>query len=81
MLREGHDRAETVRLDVTGQCCPIPLIAVASAIHDMTAGQRLAVTGDDPTFERGMREFCEARGLTVVDAHGNGRKVTVVIQV
>lgn len=70
------------RLDVSGVCCPLPLIELAKSIKDLQPGQTLAVTGNDPIFESSVRDFCQANGHTVLDVKtGDNRSVTMRIKV
>ncbi len=68
-------------IDVTGTCCPLPLIALTDAVRSMTAGQRLQIVGDDPVFERSIREFCQAHGHTILDSQLDGRRITFILQI
>jgi TusA-related sulfurtransferase len=54
------------RLNVSGVCCPLPLIQLAKAVKDLHPGQTLEVTGNDPIFEPSIRDFCQANGHTVL---------------
>lgn len=56
---------------VTGQCCPMPLIELAKAVKQMQSGQILLIIGDDPIFEIGVRDYCEANGLTILNIDAN----------
>ena len=70
------------RLNVSGVCCPLPLIEMAKAIKDLTPGQTLEVTGNDPIFESSVRDFCQANGHTVLEVNaGDRRSVSVLIKV
>lgn len=70
------------RLDVSGVCCPLPLIELARAAKDLKPGQTLEVTGNDPIFESSVRDFCQANGHAVLDVKaGDSRSVTMLIKV
>ena len=69
-------------LDVSGVCCPLPLIELGKSVKDLKAGQTLEVTGNDPIFESSVRDFCQANGHIVVEViRGDNRSVSVVIKV
>lgn len=59
----------------------MPLVRMAEAITAMQPGQVLKVTGDDPFFESGVRDYCLARGYDIVGASSDGRAITVLIRV
>lgn len=67
-------------IDVVDTCCPIPLIKLAEAMKTLMPGQNLQITGNDPIFERGLRDYCQARGHTIMDIKIEKNAVTVVIQ-
>ena len=69
------------RLDVSGVCCPVPLIELGKAVKLLKPGQRLEVTGNDPIFESSIRDFCEANGHTLLDVKtGDSRRVCMLIE-
>ncbi len=68
-------------VNVIGNCCPTPLIELADNMKDMRRGQIVQIIGDDPIFERGMRDYCEARGHLIMDVKVNNNAVTITIQV
>lgn len=71
-----------LHIDVSGVCCPIPLIQMGKAVKELKAGQTLQVTGNDPIFETAVRDFCKANGHTVLDATpGDNYSVTILIRV
>jgi tRNA 2-thiouridine synthesizing protein A len=68
-------------IDVTGTSCPVPLIQVAKAAGDMSPGQVLKIIGDDPIFEKSIRDFCEAQGLEVLELiKEHSRKIAILIK-
>jgi len=69
-------------LDVSGVCCPVPLIQLAKTVKDLKPGQVLAITGNDPIFEPSVRDFCQANGHAVLEASTDDQhRVTVQIRV
>lgn len=69
-------------LDVSGVCCPVPLIQLAKAIKNLKPGQTLEITGNDPIFESSVRDFCQANGHSILDVKtGENRSVSVLIKV
>lgn len=73
---------EPMKLDVSGVCCPLPLIELAQAIKGLEAGDTLEITGNDPIFEPTVRDYCQANGHAVVDVHkGERRQVSMRIRV
>jgi tRNA 2-thiouridine synthesizing protein A len=70
-----------VKLDVRGNCCPMPLIQLAKAVDGLEPGARIEIVGDDPIFELGVREFCAARGFSVEKKTVEGREVRLELRV
>ena len=69
-------------LDVSGVCCPLPLIHLAKSVKNLKPGQTLEVTGNDPIFEPSVRDFCQANGHAVLDVKvGDNRRVTMLIRI
>jgi TusA-related sulfurtransferase len=69
-------------LDVSGVCCPLPLIRLAQAMKSLTSGQTLVITGNDPIFERSVREFCTANRHEVLEVSAApDRRVTMRLRV
>ena len=76
------DERDGKQLDVSGVCCPVPLIHLANAIQGMQAGETLLITGNDPVFETTVRDYCKANGHAVIDVQkGENRQVSIRISV
>jgi TusA-related sulfurtransferase len=70
------------RQDVSGTCCPVPLIRLAKSIADLKPGQTIEITGNDPIFEPSIRDFCQAHGHAVLDVTaGADHRVRILIRV
>ena len=68
-------------IDVMGTCCLMPLVRMTEAISTMSPGQILEVTGDDPFFESGVRDYCLARGHAIVGVAASSRAFTIRIRI
>ncbi len=70
------------RRDVSGTCCPVPLIQLAQSVRELRPGQTLEITGNDPIFEPSVRDFCQAHGHAVLEAAaGANHSVRILIRV
>jgi TusA-related sulfurtransferase len=70
------------RLDVTGVCCPLPLIQLAKTTRSLKTGQTLEITGNDPIFEPTIRDFCLANGHEVLEVTvGEKHYVSILLQI
>lgn len=67
-------------INVTGACCPMPIIELAEAMKSLMPGQCIEITGNDPVFERGMRDYCKARGHHILGIQIHSSSITVTIQ-
>lgn len=69
-------------LSVVGKSCPLPLIQLAKVTNTLESGQIVRITGDDPIFEIGIRDFCELHGFSIINIERseNSRQITVLIQ-
>jgi TusA-related sulfurtransferase len=68
-------------IDVTGDCCPLPLIHLAEAVREMESGGVLRITGDDPIFTDGVKDFCQAQGHEIVEVVNEARRTLISIRV
>ena len=50
-------------LDLTGLKCPLPLIKLRLALKDMTAGEVIVITADDPTTEHDFTVYCRKQNI------------------
>jgi len=67
-------------VDVTGKVCPLPLIALAKAARTMRKGQSLRITGDDPTFEEAVTDYCREGSHELLETVREGKKVTITLK-
>lgn len=71
-----------VQLDVSGTCCPVPLIQMAKAVQKMQPGQTLEITGNDPLFETAVRDFCQTRGCALLSAEPrDGGRICMTLRI
>jgi TusA-related sulfurtransferase len=55
------------QLDVTGICCPWPLVRLAQTVREMRPGEHLCITGNDPLLQSSVTDYCKAQGHTLVE--------------
>jgi len=68
-------------IDVSGMSCPMPLIRLSQSITELGSGKTLKITGDDPIFEQGVRDYCELNQIEVLSVEPlSGRKIEIVIK-
>jgi tRNA 2-thiouridine synthesizing protein A len=77
---EGKKMAETVKLDLKGLACPMPIIKISKAIKELGAGDRLEVRADDPAFETDVTAWCKKLGHTLVECRNEGTDLVAVIE-
>jgi len=71
-----------LHLDVSGVCCPIPLIQMGKAMQELKPGQTLQIIGNDPIFETAVKDFCHANGHTLLETRpGDNYSITMLIKV
>ena len=71
-----HDKS----ISTQGSSCPMPLVIVTNAVNAMQKGEVLKITGDDPLFENGLKDFCEARNLQFLEAQRDATSTTIWIK-
>jgi len=68
-------------IDVSGMSCPIPLIRLSQSVSSLGGGKTLKIVGDDPVFERGVRDYCEINRLEIISVSPLvGRTVEIIIK-
>jgi len=61
----------SVRLDCTGQLCPLPVLELARHIGDVEVGDEIVVVADDPAAATDIPAWCRLRGHEFAGAEGN----------
>lgn len=56
-----------IRLDVTGETCPVPLVEVRKALRKAEEGDIVEVTGTHPASKKEIPMAVEALGLELLD--------------
>jgi tRNA 2-thiouridine synthesizing protein A len=70
----------TLRIDVVGETCPVPLIEVRKAIRKAQPGDVIEVTGTHPSSKKEIPMAVEASGWKVIDLKEEGDQWTIRIQ-
>jgi tRNA 2-thiouridine synthesizing protein A len=74
--------ARSLRLDVTGLLCPVPVLRTARRVRGLAPGSLLEVVGDDPLLRIDLSAWCAREGHEVVRSEeGEGGRLLVVIEV
>jgi tRNA 2-thiouridine synthesizing protein A len=53
-------------LDARGKSCPMPIVLIAKALRDASAGARLTIQADDRAFPEDVRAWCRKTGHELV---------------
>ncbi|MBF0217904.1 MAG: sulfurtransferase TusA family protein [Gammaproteobacteria bacterium] len=70
------------QLDVTGVCCPLPLMQIAKIAQTLQPGETLQVTGNDPLFESTLRDFCACNHHTILSVSTDAKSsVSILIRI
>jgi len=64
-----------------GSCCPMPLIQLEMAIKTMEIGMVLRISGDDPIFESGIRDYCDVKGHKILSIEDKDDHTVIFIRV
>lgn len=70
----------TVHIDACGMRCPRPIIELAKARRQATAGTVVEIVADDLAFESDVRAWCETTGNPLLDLRRDEEKVTATIR-
>jgi tRNA 2-thiouridine synthesizing protein A len=58
----------SLRLDCTGQLCPLPVLELARRIGDVEVGDTVVVVSDDPAAASDIPAWCRMRDHEFVGA-------------
>lgn len=67
-------------INVVGQACPMPLIALAREVRNLQPGQTVRITGNDPIFEESIVEFCRQGCHQIQETTRAGKIVCILIK-
>lgn len=65
-------------LDCLGQRCPLPVIALAKRIREVTVGEVIRVLADDPAAANDIRAWCRMKQQEFVQEDGTALDVKKV---
>lgn len=71
---------KTVRLDLTGLSCPLPVLRARKAVTDLAAGDVLEVLATDRDAPKDFETFCEAAGHRLVSCTEHDGVFTIVVR-
>ena len=75
-----NDRS-IVRLDMTGQSCPLPLLGAKKILDDLPDGQQMVLVSDCPSTGDDLRVWAEQTGHQVVHLERlDGKRVAYTLQ-
>ena len=63
-----------IKLDVSGLCCPGPIVEVSKRLEDMEEGDVLSITSTDPGFYADIVSFVENTGQELIDRSSQSGK-------
>ncbi len=77
---EAPPEAPTRRLDLLGFFCPVPVHETRKALREMTAGEIIEVTGDDPETLHDMPALCDRVGVELLSVTEDAGEYTFRIR-
>ena len=63
--QSDHSPAQLV--DARGLNCPLPLLKLRQALHQMTVGEQVRVLASDPNSQTDIRRYCERAGQLLLN--------------
>ncbi len=70
-----------IKVDCSGETCPVPLVETRKAIRKASPGDIIEVTGDHPASKQEIPMAVKEMGLEVVDVKEEGDTWTITIKV
>lgn len=75
----GSKAAVTAELDVSGQQCPGPIVAICDQLASLGEGAVLKVRASDPGFVSDVPAWCRQAGHELIDVHReNGHYIALI---
>ncbi|MBI5497943.1 MAG: sulfurtransferase TusA family protein [Deltaproteobacteria bacterium] len=71
---------EIQKIDAVGLRCPHPTLALSNATQKTAPGTLVEISGDCPSFEKDIREFCQKKKKMVLTVNGKAPLLTIQIQ-
>lgn len=71
--------AQTVRLDLKGLNCPLPVLKTSKALRRLAVGDLLIVEATDPLAAIDIPHFCREQGHQVLGAEKDGTTLRFTI--
>jgi tRNA 2-thiouridine synthesizing protein A len=71
---------DVVKIDAVGLRCPHPTLVLSNATQKTAPGALVEISGDCPSFENDIREYCKKRKKTVLAVTGKAPTLTIQIQ-
>lgn len=60
-----------VLVDASGLLCPLPLLKLRQALHQLAVGQHLRLLTTDPISQVDIRRYCELSGQRLLQSWHN----------
>lgn len=76
----GEESGESVDLDVSGLCCPGPIVEVSKRLEKLKDGDTLTVTATDPGFYSDISCWADNTGNELVEKKSKGGKFFATIR-
>ncbi|SIS76934.1 tRNA 2-thiouridine synthesizing protein A [Roseivivax lentus] len=67
-------------LDARGLLCPLPVLKTRKRLSALDAGERIAVTTDDPAAVVDMPHYCRESGHHLVESRAEGAEMHWLIE-
>ncbi len=77
---EPHDEAPMRQIDVSGLCCPGPIVRLKQAMDETAVGQRVRITSTDPGFVADVEAWCQSTGNQLIDSHRAQGSYSAVVE-
>jgi len=72
--------ANRTNIDAMGMKCPRPIVELAKARRQASAGAQIKIVADDLAFESDVKAWCETTGSKLLELSREGNVVTALIE-
>ncbi len=70
----------TLKVDVRGETCPIPLVEMRKALRKVETGDTIEIIGTHPASKKEIPMAAEALSVKIISEEQNGDEWKIVLQ-
>ena len=69
-----------IKIDVTGETCPVPLIEFRKAVRNASSGDIIEISGTHPASKKEIPMAAESLNLKIIEVKGDDNEWKITIK-